>query len=165
MYMFNIIIVSSAPFIVNLYFRAMPYSCDTCGNKYKYKQTLTWHMNEKHGHSEHWNCVESGSESKCIRRSYMYLVKHLILKHRYTLLNARERACRAPRGDVHATTYYKDVGDYDTVCDIYDEIEWIWTHEKSVLDFKLDYLDDISIEHVVEGTDGNVQTDQVETRK
>ena len=32
-------------------------------------------------------------------------------------------ACRAPRCDVHATTYYEDVSDDGTVCDIYDEIE------------------------------------------
>ena len=79
----------SAPWIEHLYFRAMPCSCDTCGNKYKYKRNVARHINEKHGHSEHWNCVELGSESKCIRRSYMYLVKHLILKHGYSSLNAR----------------------------------------------------------------------------
>ena len=55
------------------------------------------------------------------------------------------------------------MSDDDTVFDIYDEIEWIWTHEESVLDIELDYLYDISIEHVVEGTHGNVQTDQVES--
>ena len=34
-----------------------------------------------------------------------------------------------------------------------------------MLDFELDYLDDLSIEHVVEGTDRNAQTDQVEASK
>ena len=32
-----------------------------------------------------------------------------------------------------------------------------------MLDFELDYLDDISIEHHIDGMDGNVQTEQVET--
>ena len=77
MYRFNIIIVSLALRIVRLYFRAMPYGCDTCRNKYKYKLNLTRHINEKHGHAELWNCVESGCKSKCIRRSI--LVKYLIL--------------------------------------------------------------------------------------
>ena len=77
MYSISIIIFSLALWIVRLYFKAMPYSCDTCRNKYKYKLNFTRHINEKHGHAELWNCVESGCKSKCIRRSY--LVKYLTL--------------------------------------------------------------------------------------
>ena len=60
-------------------------------------------------------------------------------------MNAKEMACRASRCDIHATAYYEDVSDDDTIFNIYDEIEWVLTHEESVLDFELDYLDEISI--------------------
>ena len=85
------------------------------------------------------------------------------INYGYKSMNAKEMTCRAPRGDIHATACYEDVSDDDTVFDIYDEIEWIQIHEESVLDFELDYLDEISIEHHIDGMDGNVQTDHVET--
>ena len=118
------------------------YKCDTCGNVYKYKRNLKRHVNEKHGIIERWTCVEVSCNSTFLRRTS--LSKHLVLTHGYSSLRPREFACRALRGDIHIDSDLGDVRDDDSVFDLFDEIERLQAQEKSINDFELDYVDDIS---------------------
>ena len=119
------------------------YKCDTCGNVYKYKRNLKRHVNEKHGDIERWNCVEVSCKSTFLRRTS--LSKHLVLTHGYSSLRAREFACRASRGDIHADSDLEDISADDSVFDLYDDIERLRAQDKSIVDFELDYLDDIRL--------------------
>ena len=122
------------------------HKCDTCGRSYGYKRNLKRHMTEKHADIEHWNCVEVKCAKTFTRRSS--LSHHLFTVHGYTSLGAREFALRALRGDVHDESYYEDISDDDTVFDLINEIEEIREirgADESVMDFDLDYLDDISL--------------------
>ena len=72
------------------------------------------------------------------------LSKHLVLTHGYSSLRARELACRALPGDIHIDGGLDDVSDDDSVFDLFDETERLRAQEKSINNFELDYLDDIS---------------------
>ena len=133
---------------VSLYFRViMPsYQCETCGKTYRYKQNLKRHKTEKHSTNiEHWKCVEMRCPSKFIRRRYIF--KHLILNHGYTSLSARQVACTAPRGYIQVNTYYENESEDESVFDLIDEIDRIRENNEKIVDFELDYLDDIRLGH------------------
>ena len=135
----------------------------TCGSSYGYKRNLKRHMNEKHADIEHWNCVEVKCAKTFTRRSS--LSHNLVTVHGYTSLRAREFALRARRGAVHDESYYEDISDDgrgavhdesyyedisddDTVFELINEIEEIREirgADESVMNFDLDYLDDISL--------------------
>ena len=54
-------------------------------------------------------------------------------------------ACRGSRGDIHADSDLEDISADDSVFDLYDDIERLRAQNKSIIDFELDYLDDIRL--------------------
>ena len=81
------------------------------------------HIQERHSAIEHWRCTVDGCTSKFIRRNY--LSRHLILRHEYSAIEARELALSAPRGDLPTqnTSYYEDVSGDDSTLDILAELD------------------------------------------
>ena len=95
------------------------------------------------------------------------LTKHIVLTHGYSSLRARKFACRAKRGDIHDDSDLEDIRADDSVFDVYDDIERLRAQDKSIIDFELDFLDDIRSGNDVEegnnvGAGKNVIKEKVE---
>ena len=76
------------------------YTCETCENSYRQRRNLKRHQDEKHNKREILECIEVSCVSQFTRKTS--LSRHLVRKHGYTDLRAREFAVRAvARSDIN----------------------------------------------------------------
>ena len=131
------------------------YTCDICSRFYVQKRNLKRHKDEKHNANlEYYNCIEVNCRKKFIRRSY--LSKHLIFNHGYTSIRGREMACRAPRSNLSQTSYYEDISEDESIFALIDETERLRSQDESIVDFELNYLDNITLGDGAIGYDDSV---------
>ena len=124
------------------------YTCETCGNSYRQRRNLKRHQDEKHNKRVILECIEVSCVSQFTRRTS--LSRHLVRKHGYTGLRAREFAVRAvARSNINHenVAQYEDISDDDTVFDLINEIEIIRTYDEKIVDFDIEYLKDDTLEH------------------
>lgn len=100
------------------------YTCNECKKVYKHSRSFKRHFQEKHNPIEYWICIEDNCNAKFIRRSY--LSRHLILKHKYSDINARLSALEAtrhkPNVDNNNNKYYDSISEDDSCFDLLEEI-------------------------------------------
>ena len=122
------------------------YTCETCGNSYRQRRNLKRHQDEKHYKREILECIEVSCVSQFTRRTS--LSRHLVRKHGYTGLRAREFAvCAVARSDINHenVAQYEDIRDDDTVFDLINEIEIIRSYDEKIVDFDVEYLEDVML--------------------
>ena len=54
-------------------------------------------------------------------------------------------ACRAPRSNLSQASYYKDISEDESIFDLIDEPERLRSQDETIVDFELNYLDNITL--------------------